>query len=55
VYVEAEGWQKSTSEARSFEELPPNAREYLRMICDLTGAKLKLVGVGQSRAQTILV
>ncbi len=55
VYVEAAGWQKSTSEARSFEELPANARGYLRMICDLTGAKLKLVGVGQSRAQTILV
>jgi len=55
VYVEVSGWEKSTSETRSFAELPPNAREYLRMICDLTGAKLKLVGVGQSRAQTILV
>jgi adenylosuccinate synthase len=55
VYVEAAGWQKSTSKARSYQELPPNAREYLRMVCDLTGAKLKLVGVGQSRAQTILV
>jgi adenylosuccinate synthase len=40
---------------RSYEELPPNAREYLQRICDLTGAKLSLVGVGQSRAQTILV
>ena len=55
VYVEVAGWQKPTSEARSFEELPLNARDYLRRICDLTGAKLKLVGVGQSRAQTILV
>jgi hypothetical protein len=27
----------------------------LQRICDLTGAKLSLVGVGQSRAQTILV
>ena len=55
VYVEVSGWEKSTSEIRSFAELPPNAREYLRLICGLTGAKLKLVGVGQSRAQTILV
>jgi adenylosuccinate synthase len=55
VYVELAGWGQPTSEARSFEDLPPNAREYLRTICDLTGAKLKLVGVGQSRAQTILV
>jgi adenylosuccinate synthase len=55
VYLEAPGWQAPTAEARSFEALPPNARNYLRTIAELTGAKLKIVGVGQSRAQTILV
>ncbi len=55
VYVELAGWQQPTSGAQSYDELPPAAREYLQRICDLTGAKLKLVGVGQSRAQTILV
>jgi adenylosuccinate synthase len=55
VYIELPGWQQPTDGARSYEELPPNAREYLQRICDLTGAKLSLVGVGQSRAQTILV
>ena len=55
VYVEFSGWQQPTTGAQSYDELPPLAREYLQRICDLTGAKLKLVGVGQSRAQTILV
>jgi adenylosuccinate synthase len=55
VYVELAGWQQATSGAQSYNELPTAAREYLQRICDLTGAKLKLVGVGQSRAQTILV
>jgi adenylosuccinate synthase len=55
VYVELAGWQRATSGAQSYDELPPAAREYLQRICDLTGAKLKLIGVGQSRAQTILV
>jgi adenylosuccinate synthase len=55
VYVELAGWQQPTSGARAYDELPLLAREYLQRICDLTGAKLKLVGVGQSRAQTILV
>jgi adenylosuccinate synthase len=55
VYQELAGWQQPTSGAQSYDELPPMAREYLQRICDLTGAKLKLVGVGQSRAQTILV
>src|SRR6516162_4604384 len=55
LYIELPGWQQPTDSVRSYEELPPNAREYLQRICDLTGAKLSLVGVGQSRAQTILV
>jgi adenylosuccinate synthase len=55
VYNEVDGWQKPTTDARTFDELPENARNYLRTICDLTGAKLKIVGVGQSRAQTIAV
>jgi adenylosuccinate synthase len=55
VYLEVPGWEAPTSEARSFEALPPNARNYLRTISELTGAELKIVGVGQSRAQTILV
>jgi adenylosuccinate synthase len=55
VYHEVDGWQKPTTDARTFDELPANARNYLRTICDLTGAKLKIVGVGQSRAQTIAV
>jgi adenylosuccinate synthase len=55
VYVELAGWQRATSGAQSYDELPLAAREYLQRICDLTGAKLKLIGVGQSRAQTILV
>jgi adenylosuccinate synthase len=55
VYEELAGWQQPTSGAQSYDELPPMARAYLQRICDLTGAKLKLVGVGQSRAQTILV
>jgi adenylosuccinate synthase len=55
VYVEMPGWEQPTSGARRYEELPPKAQDYLQRICDLTGAKLRLVGVGQSRAQTILV
>jgi adenylosuccinate synthase len=55
VYEELAGWQQPTGGAQSYDELPPGARAYLQRICDLTGAKLKLVGVGQSRAQTILV
>jgi len=55
VYIEMPGWEQATGEARSFGDLPVNAQRYLQKICELTGAKLMLVGVGSSRAQTILV
>jgi adenylosuccinate synthase len=34
--------------------LPKNARLYLEKLCELIGAKLGLVGVGQKREQTIV-
>ena len=55
VYIEMPGWGQATGEARSFGDLPVNAQRYLQKICELTGAELMLVGVGRSRAQTILV
>ena len=55
VYIEMPGWKQATGKARSFDDLPVNAQRYLHKICELTGARLMLVGVGSSRAQTILV
>lgn len=53
VYIELPGWKSSTTEAQSFAELPPKARNYLKKLASLTGAKLTVVSVGASRAQTI--
>jgi adenylosuccinate synthase len=55
VYTELPGWRASTSDARTFAALPPNARTYVRKIAELTGARLSIVSVGPSRAQTISV
>ena len=53
VYVEFPGWMKSTADAKTFEQLPPKARNYLKKIAALTGGKLSIVSVGAARAQTI--
>lgn len=55
VYVEVPGWKAPTTEARSFNDLPRQAQAYLQKITELSGARLLLVGVGPSRAQTIPV
>ncbi|MBV9488447.1 MAG: adenylosuccinate synthetase, partial [Verrucomicrobia bacterium] len=55
VYIEMPGWRAPTDQARSFDDLPPAAQAYLQKLCELVGARLLLVGVGPSRAQTILL
>jgi len=55
VYEEVPGWNCPTSEARSFDDLPPNAQRYARRLAELTGAKLRIVSVGPGREQTILL
>ena len=55
IYIEMPGWKRSTAGARTFSDLPIHAQNYLQKICELSGATLMLVGVGQKREETILV
>ncbi|MGL5378946.1 adenylosuccinate synthase [Clostridium sp.] len=55
VYEEFEGWGEEVAEARSFDELPENAKKYLNRIAELTETKISIVGVGPRRDQTIRV
>jgi adenylosuccinate synthase len=55
VYAEFEGWQTPTHKAKTWKQLPPKARAYLKAIAELTGAKLLIASVGPARDQTIFV
>jgi adenylosuccinate synthase len=55
IYEEVEGWGDEVAEARSYEELPENAKKYLCRIEELTETKISIVGVGPRRDQTIRV
>jgi adenylosuccinate synthase len=55
VYLHFPGWQKPTNRIRRWKEMPSRARTYLETIAELTGAKLSIVSVGPSRAQTIFL
>lgn len=55
IYEEMPGWSEDISQAKSFEELPTNAKDYLRRIEELSGIKITIVGVGTRRSQTFIL
>ena len=55
VYQEFPGWKTSTENAKTWDELPENARTYLLALAEFTGAKLTIASVGPGREQTILL
>ena len=53
VYVEFPGWHTPTTAAKQWKDLPVKARQYLKAICELSGARLQIASVGPGREQTI--
>jgi len=53
VYEEFKGWNCSTREATTFEELPAQAQKYVRWIEELTGVRVDILSVGPNRKSTI--
>jgi adenylosuccinate synthase len=55
VYEEMPGWEENISAARSFGDLPENARRYLERLRELCGVRLAIVSVGAARDATIIL
>jgi adenylosuccinate synthase len=51
--VELPGWHEDISGARSIDELPRNAQDYLDFISDFLGVPIVMVGVGPARDEMI--
>ncbi|HDI23756.1 MAG TPA: adenylosuccinate synthase [Thermoplasmatales archaeon] len=54
VYEEFDGWE-STKNAKSFEELPKSAKDYIRFIEDFLDVPVEMISVGAEREKTIFV
>lgn len=54
IYEEIEGWSEDISEAKSFEELPENAKKYIEKIEELIEIPVKIVSIGPKRSETIV-
>ncbi|AGF51007.1 adenylosuccinate synthetase [Synechocystis sp. PCC 6803] len=55
IYKTLPGWQCSTEECRTLEDLPPQALDYLKFLAELMEVPIAIVSLGASRDQTIIV
>jgi adenylosuccinate synthase len=55
IFETFEGWQEDVTQARTLDDLPAKALEYLQRIGELVGVPVKIVSVGPDRAQTIFM
>jgi adenylosuccinate synthase len=55
IYELLPGWKENISKAKSIEDLPNNAREYVKFLEKVSGAPISAIGVGPGRDETIVV
>jgi len=55
VYEEIPGWQEEIDAVRSIEDLPQQARDYIRRIEDITATPAAIISVGPARDETLLL
>ena len=49
------GFDEDITNAKSFDELPENAKNYIKKIEELTKIKVSMISVGPDRCQTIML
>src|SRR3989344_9005890 len=55
IYEELNGWKEDISKIRNYNNLPENAKKYLKRIEESTGVKISIVSLGPERSQTIIL
>jgi len=55
VYEDIAGWSESTAGARSYDELPQNAKAYIKRIEELVEAPVDIISTGPDRDETIIL
>jgi len=55
VYVEMPGWKESTLGIKSYDDLPKNAKAYLKRIEEISGTPIDIISTGPDREETIVL
>jgi adenylosuccinate synthase len=54
VYETLPGWKKELGQCRRWEDLPPEAQQYVKRLESLAGAPIRMVSVGPERTATLV-
>jgi adenylosuccinate synthase len=55
IYEYLPGWKENISKAKSVDDLPNNAKEYVKFLEKVSGAPISAIGVGPGRDETVVV
>jgi adenylosuccinate synthase len=55
IYEYLPGWKENISKAKSVDDLPNTAKEYVKFLEKVSGAQISAIGVGPGRDETIVV
>lgn len=55
VYEELPGWTEDLTDAKHFEDLPENARNYVKRVEELVETPVQIISVGPGRQQTMVL
>jgi adenylosuccinate synthase len=54
IYEEFPGWTEDLSKARSFDDLPKNAQDYVLAVEAMSGSRISVIGIGPGRDEVIV-
>ena len=54
IYEMFPGWEEDISTAKTFDDLPKNAQDYVLALEKLSGTRISAIGVGPDRNATIV-
>jgi adenylosuccinate synthase len=55
IYKTVPGWKSPTTGIREYADLPPNAKDYIRLLSDLTETEFSLISTSPDRDDTIML
>ena len=55
VYEDFEGWQEDISSVRRFDDLPKNAKRFIKRVEEYVGIPVKFISVGPKRGEVIYI